>query len=69
MAANEIVRVGRQVENAQVFEPDDLQVVAMRDDLPVPKVIDIGLAKATGQQLIEKTLVTAQGRCWEPWST
>ncbi len=36
-------------------------LVAMYDDRPVPKVIDFGLAKATGQALTDKTLVTAFG--------
>ncbi len=36
-------------------------LVAMYDDRPVPKVIDFGLAKATGQSLTDKTLVTAFG--------
>src|SRR5262249_54107587 len=33
-------------------------VVALYDDKPVPKVIDFGVAKATGPSLTEKTLVT-----------
>jgi WD40 repeat protein/serine/threonine protein kinase len=33
-------------------------LVALYDDRPVPKVIDFGVAKATGQSLTEKTLVT-----------
>ncbi len=36
-------------------------LVTMYDDRPVPKVIDFGLAKATGQALTDKTLVTAFG--------
>ncbi len=36
-------------------------LVAMYDDQPVPKVIDFGVAKATGQQLTEKTLHTGFG--------
>lgn len=36
-------------------------LVAMYDDRPVPKVIDFGLAKATGQQLTEATLHTNFG--------
>jgi tetratricopeptide (TPR) repeat protein len=36
-------------------------LVAMYDDRPIPKVIDFGLAKATGQSLTEKTLVTGFG--------
>jgi serine/threonine protein kinase/tetratricopeptide (TPR) repeat protein len=36
-------------------------LVASYDGLPVPKVIDFGIAKATGQQLTEKTLVTGFG--------
>jgi serine/threonine protein kinase len=33
-------------------------LVALYDDRPVPKVIDFGVAKATGTQLTEQTLVT-----------
>ena len=36
-------------------------LVALYDDKPVPKVIDFGLAKAAGQALTEKTLVTGFG--------
>jgi eukaryotic-like serine/threonine-protein kinase len=36
-------------------------LVALYDGEPVPKVIDFGVAKATGQQLTEKTLVTGFG--------
>jgi serine/threonine protein kinase/Flp pilus assembly protein TadD len=36
-------------------------LVAMYDDRPVPKVIDFGVAKATGQQLTEATLHTNFG--------
>jgi serine/threonine protein kinase len=36
-------------------------LVALRDDRPVPKVIDFGLAKATGLSLTERTLVTGIG--------
>src|SRR5260370_11577402 len=37
------------------LKPSNL-LVAMYDDKPVPKVIDFGVAKATGQQLTEQTL-------------
>ena len=40
-------------------------LVALHDGTPVPKVIDFGVAKATGQQLTDKTLFTqlrADGR-------
>src|SRR5436305_3081817 len=33
-------------------------LVTLHDDRPVPKVIDFGVAKATGQQLTDKTLFT-----------
>jgi serine/threonine protein kinase len=33
-------------------------LVTLSDGLPVPKVIDFGIAKATGQQLTERTLFT-----------
>ncbi|HMP02255.1 MAG TPA: tetratricopeptide repeat protein [Gemmatales bacterium] len=36
-------------------------LVALYDDRPVPKVIDFGVAKATGQTLTEQTLVTGLG--------
>src|SRR5262249_33277700 len=36
-------------------------LVAPYDGKPVPKVIDFGVAKAAGQQLTEKTLVTGFG--------
>ncbi len=36
-------------------------LVAMYDDKAVPKVIDFGVAKATGQQLTERTLHTGFG--------
>jgi WD40 repeat protein/serine/threonine protein kinase len=36
-------------------------LVALYDGKPVPKIIDFGIAKATGQQLTEKTLVTGFG--------
>jgi WD40 repeat protein/serine/threonine protein kinase len=36
-------------------------LVPLYDGKPVPKVIDFGVAKATGQQLTEKTLVTGFG--------
>ena len=34
-------------------------LVALHDGVPVPKVIDFGVAKATGQSLTEKTVYTA----------
>src|SRR5262249_44843819 len=36
-------------------------LVALYDGQPVPKVIDFGVAKAAGQQLTDKTLVTGFG--------
>jgi serine/threonine protein kinase/tetratricopeptide (TPR) repeat protein len=36
-------------------------LVALYDDRPVPKVIDFGVAKATGEKLTERTLFTAFG--------
>src|SRR5262249_56828372 len=36
-------------------------LLALYDGRPVPKVIDFGVAKATGQQLTDKTLVTGFG--------
>src|SRR5262249_42321113 len=37
-------------------------LVCLYDGKPVPKVIDFGLAKATGQKLTEKTLFTEFGQ-------
>jgi eukaryotic-like serine/threonine-protein kinase len=37
-------------------------LVARYDDRPVPKVIDFGVAKATGRQLTERTLFTQLGQ-------
>ena len=34
-------------------------LVTLHDGVPVPKVIDFGIAKATNQRLTEKTLFTA----------
>ena len=36
-------------------------LVALYDGNPVPKIIDFGVAKATGQQLTDKTLITGFG--------
>jgi serine/threonine protein kinase len=36
-------------------------LVALYDGMPMPKVIDFGVAKAAGQQLTDKTLVTGFG--------
>src|SRR5262249_22578283 len=36
-------------------------LVALYDGRPVPKIIDFGVAKAAGQPLMEKTLVTGFG--------
>jgi serine/threonine protein kinase/Tfp pilus assembly protein PilF len=37
-------------------------LVTIRDDKPVPKIIDFGVAKATSQRLTEKTLYTQLGQ-------
>jgi eukaryotic-like serine/threonine-protein kinase len=37
-------------------------MVTLHDGVPVPKVIDFGVAKATAQRLTEKTLFTAYGQ-------
>ena len=42
-------------------------LVAQYDDKPVPKVIDFGVAKATNQQLTEKTLFTEVGSILGTW--
>src|SRR5207302_9397559 len=34
-------------------------VITLYDGVPIPKVIDFGIAKATGQSLTEKTLFTS----------
>src|SRR5262249_51804037 len=36
-------------------------LVALYDDRPVPKVIDFGIAKATGQRLTDRTMFTEFG--------
>src|SRR5207249_2192417 len=36
-------------------------LIATHDDKPVPKIIDFGVAKAMGQPLTERTLVTGVG--------
>jgi serine/threonine protein kinase/WD40 repeat protein len=36
-------------------------LIALYDDKPIPKIIDFGVAKATGQQLTEQTLHTGFG--------
>src|SRR5262245_33684116 len=42
------------------LKPSNILVV-MYDTTPVPKIIDFGIAKPTGQQLTERTLVTGFG--------
>lgn len=37
-------------------------LVAIQEDQPVPKVIDFGIAKATGKSLTERTLYTEKGQ-------
>jgi serine/threonine protein kinase/tetratricopeptide (TPR) repeat protein len=37
-------------------------LIALYDDKPVPKVIDFGIAKATGQKLTERTMFTEFGQ-------
>jgi tetratricopeptide (TPR) repeat protein len=37
-------------------------MVTLHDDIPVPKIIDFGIAKAIHQPLTEKSLFTGQGR-------
>src|SRR5262249_23495034 len=37
-------------------------LIALYDGRPVPKVIDFGVAKATGQQLTERTVFTEVGQ-------
>ena len=37
-------------------------LVAVRDDKPVPKIIDFGMAKATSQRLTEHTVATELGQ-------
>ncbi len=41
--------------------------MALYDDRPVPKIIDFGVAKATNQQLTEKTLFTQVGQIVGTW--
>ena len=42
-------------------------LVALYDDRPVPKIIDFGVAKATNQELTEKTLFTQIGQIVGTW--
>jgi serine/threonine protein kinase len=58
------VQVCRAVQHAHTkgiihrdIKPTNV-LVTLHDGVPVPKVIDFGIAKATGQQLTEKTLFT-----------
>jgi WD40 repeat protein/serine/threonine protein kinase len=58
------VQVCRAVQHAHTkgiihrdIKPTNV-LVTLHDGLPVPKVIDFGVAKATGQQLTDKTLFT-----------
>ncbi|MGD9347071.1 MAG: tetratricopeptide repeat protein, partial [Candidatus Aminicenantes bacterium] len=37
-------------------------IVSVQEDKPVPKIIDFGIAKATGHRLTEQTLYTEQGQ-------
>ena len=65
------VQVCRAVQHAHTkgiihrdIKPTNV-LVTLHDGVPVPKVIDFGVAKATGQQLTDKTLFTqlrADGR-------
>ena len=41
-------------------------MVTMHDGLPVPKVIDFGIAKATKQRLTDKTLYTSYAQLMAP---
>ncbi|MFO0911121.1 MAG: protein kinase [Isosphaeraceae bacterium] len=43
------------------LKPSNILVV-LHDDVPVPKIIDFGIAKATGQSLTEKTVFTAMAQ-------
>ena len=52
--ANEKGIVHRDIKPSNVM-------VTLHDGMPVPKIIDFGVAKATNQQLTEKTLFTAYG--------
>jgi WD40 repeat protein/serine/threonine protein kinase len=61
------IPVGQAVQHAHQkgiihrdLKPSNV-LVALYDGKPVPKVIDFGVAKATGQSLTEKTLVTGFG--------
>jgi eukaryotic-like serine/threonine-protein kinase len=61
------IPVGQAVQHAHQkgiihrdLKPSNV-LVALYDGKPVPKVIDFGVAKATGQTLTEKTLVTGFG--------
>jgi serine/threonine protein kinase len=44
-------------------------LVAEYDDKPVAKIIDFGVAKATGAKLTDRTMFTELGQVVGPWST
>ena len=44
------------------LKPNNILVTIGDDDILVPKIIDFGVAKATGQKLSDETLVTQVGR-------
>ncbi|MGW8282288.1 MAG: serine/threonine-protein kinase [Gemmatimonadota bacterium] len=62
------VRVCHAVQHAHLkgvvhrdLKPSNV-LVTVRDDVPTPKIIDFGIAKATGEPLTERTLVTQFGQ-------
>ena len=62
------VRVCRAVQHAHLkgvvhrdLKPSNV-LVTERDDVPTPKIIDFGIAKATGEPLTERTLITQFGQ-------
>jgi non-specific serine/threonine protein kinase/serine/threonine-protein kinase len=63
-----IVRVCHAIQHAHLkgvvhrdLKPSNV-LVTERDDVPTPKIIDFGIAKATGEPLTERTLVTQFGQ-------
>src|ERR1051326_520951 len=60
-----VARMGVQHAHQKGILHRDLKpsnvLVCLYDGVPVPKVIDFGIAKATGQQLTERTMFTQFG--------
>jgi len=53
-------RPPERASSTATFKPSNV-LIALYDGKPVPKVIDFGVAKATGQRLTERTMFTGFG--------